>query len=154
MTIYDCPVSCRNNDSEVRMHGIDDKTKLIFVRTFFILNGIFLFFWWPLSHWLYPDLYHHLLGFRDGSYPDAMVKIIGTCGCIPVMLLLLSAVNPLRNRDSVIAIIIFAVLIGSTYVFLITRGDFPIREYINVALSFFSAIFLILFYPWKSAKRR
>jgi hypothetical protein len=153
MTYCGFPVSFSYNDLEDYMHCFDDKTQVTVVRIFLLVHGIFLLFWWPLSHWLYPDAYHHLLGFKEGTYSDALVKIIGTCGCVPVLLLLMSALHPLRNRDSVAAIIIFAVLIGCTYVYLIQRGEFPVREYANVVLSFSSAVFLIIFYPWKYATK-
>ena len=128
---------------------MSNETRIKTMRVFLSFNGIFLLFWWPLSHWFYPDFYHNLLGFTIGSYPDDLVKIIGTCGFIPVFLLFFSAINPLKNRDSIITLIIFAVLISMTYTYLIEKKGFPSLEFINVGFSLFSAVFLILFYPWK-----
>jgi hypothetical protein len=58
---------------------MSNETRIKTMRVFLSFNGIFLLFWWPLSHWFYPDFYHNLLGFTIGSYPDDLVKIIGTC---------------------------------------------------------------------------
>ncbi|HEY1406436.1 MAG TPA: hypothetical protein VF857_07505 [Spirochaetota bacterium] len=132
------------------MQRISSEKKMRILRIFLIVNGVFLFFWWPLSHWFYSDFYHHLLGFAPGSYPQSMVKIIGTCGIIPVLLLFFAAINPAKNREMIISLIIFALLIAFTYIHLIVTGAFPVYESINAAFSLFSAVFLILFYPEKN----
>lgn len=106
-------------------------------------------FWWPLSHWIYPDFYHQLLGFSAGSYQDSMVKVIGTCGIFPVVLCFLTAKNPIRNKDAVIVLILSGFFIAFTFLYLIISGYFPNKELINVGLSLFSAVFLGLVYPWK-----
>ena len=134
------------------MFKLSRETKLKIIRIFLMINGIFLLFWWPLSHWFYPDWYHKLLGFQLGSYPDSMVKIIGTCGIVPVLLLFFSAGNPEKNRDSIITLIIFAILISLTYIFLIAKGAFPVLEGINAGFSMFSALFLLAFYPWRTRR--
>lgn len=131
------------------MRTMSNEKRIKALKIFLCINGVILLFWWPLSHWFYPDVYHNLLGFKIGSYPDNLVKIIGTCGFIPVLLFFFSAIDPLKNRDSIITLIIFAVLISLTYVYLIIRKGFPVLEYINVGLSVSVALFLILFYPWK-----
>jgi hypothetical protein len=89
------------------------------------------------------------LGFSTGSYQDSMVKVIGTCGILPVLLCFLSAKKPIINRDGIIILIIFGFLIAFTFLYLIVNGYFPHKELINVSLSLFSAFFLILVYPWK-----
>lgn len=78
-----------------------------------------------------------------------MVKIIGTCGIIPVMLAFFGAFNPVRNRAAVITLIFFAFLLGFTYLYLIVIKEIPQLELINVLISFIFAILLIIFYPWK-----
>lgn len=130
------------------MKNIERRLKII--QVFLLLNGLFVLFWWPLSHWFYSDFYHQLLGFKLGSYQDSMVKVIGTCGIIPVLLCLFSSKNPKRNRDLIIVIIIFSVLIAATFLYLITSGSFPVKELANVIFSLVSAIFLIVVYPWKA----
>jgi len=132
---------------DVMLH-MTNEIRLKIVKAFLWITGIFLLFWWPLSHWFYPDAYHRLLGFQAGSYPDSMVKIIGTCGFIPVLLMLFSAKNPGRNKDAIITIIIFAFLISLTYIYLIASGSFPVLEFVNVGFSLFSAFLLIFLYPW------
>jgi hypothetical protein len=126
--------------------------KLKILKIFLWINGAFLFFWWPLSHWFYSDFYHTFLGFKLGSYQNSLVKIIGTCGIIPVLLLLFSAKDPIKNRDSIISLITFSILLAATFSYLILKGDFPIKEYINVGFLSFSALFLIFVYPWKYEK--
>ena len=123
--------------------------RLKIVRIFLGGTGLFLLFWWPLSHWFYPDTYHQLLGFEAGSYQDNMVKVIGTTGLVPVLLLFFSAADPVRNRHMVMILIAFSALMAMTYVYLITSGQFPVLEFTNVGLSVFTALFLTLLYPWR-----
>ncbi len=111
--------------------------------------GVSLFFWWPLSHWLYPDLYHRLLGFAPGSWSPGLVRVIGTCGMVPVLLALAAARHPRRNKDAVIVLIVFCVLMALTYLHLIAGGFFPRREYVNVALCLGAGLALGLLYPWR-----
>lgn len=59
------------------------------LKGFLGIIGVLLLFWWPLSHWFFSDWYHGLLGFAAGSYPEGMVKMIGTCGVFPVLLALI-----------------------------------------------------------------
>ena len=115
-----------------------NKLKKRIVSIFCLVVGVLLFFWWPLSHWFYPDLYHTLLGFQLGSYQDSMVKVIGTLGIIPVMLL--------------ITLIAFSILMAATYTYLILSGLFPFLEYINVGLLLSSALILFIIYPWNYKK--
>ncbi len=124
---------------------INDELKLKVIKIYLWIVGIFLFFWWPLSHWFFSDLYHILLGFPKSSY---MVKTIGTLGIIPVLMSILSAINPIKNKNMVIILIIFSFLLAITYIFLIITNQFPKLEYINVMISLFSSIFLSVFYPW------
>lgn len=131
------------------MH-ITNKQRLTIVSIYLWVFGIVLFFWWPLSHWFYPVLYHSLLGFEPGSYPDNMVKVIGTTGIVPVLMILFAAYNPVKNKHMIIIMIIFSFLMAFTYVFLIVSGQFPVLEYINVGFSIFSGLFLSLCYPWKN----
>ena len=121
------------------------------VSIFLWIEGVLLLFWWPMSHWFYPDLYHRILGFTSGSYPDAMVKIIGSCGFLIVALIFFAALNPRKNRDIIISIIFFALLISITYIYLIITMQFPVLEFVNVAISLISTIILVVFYPWKSS---
>lgn len=128
---------------------INDEIRLKVIKIYLWIAGIFLFFWWPLAHWFYPDLYHTLLGFAIGSYQDNLVKIIGTTGIMPVLMAILSAINPIKNRDMIIILIIFSFLLAVTYVYLIITNQFPKLEFINVMISLASSIFLSVFYPWK-----
>jgi hypothetical protein len=128
--------------------------RLLRVRVLLIAEGIVVLFWWPLSHWLYPVAYHTLLGFEAGTYPDPMVKVIGTCGLLVALLLFLGARDPLRNRDLVVGVMAFSLLLAATYAYLIAKGDFPPRELVNIAFSLLTFLLLLLAYPWGSAKAR
>lgn len=114
------------------------------------LLGTFTLFWWPLSHWLYPDWYHHLLGFPHYDY--SLVKIIGTLGVMPVMGMFLVARDPLRNRDMLIVLLVLFLLLAATDIFLIRTHGFPRREWFNVLLLVGNSLILTGLYPWKMAR--
>ncbi len=128
---------------------MSNSLRLTLTKRFLWVMGIFLLFWWPLSHWFYPGWYHRLLGFQPGSYQDNFVKIIGTLGVVPVLLIFFSAAAPVRNKHMVIILIVFSLSIAATYLYLIASGQFPRLEMVNVGLSLFSALFLAALYPWK-----
>lgn len=113
------------------------------------LLGLFTLFRWPLSHWVYPDWYHRLLGFE--AYDHAPAKVMGTVGVVPVSGTLLATADPLRNRDFVLALVVFCVLMAVTYNHLNQNYGFPVREYINVALVAGNGALLATLYPWKAA---
>ncbi len=125
------------------------RTHLAVLRIYLFILATFTLFWWPLSHWFYPDWYHHLLGFR--RYDFSMVKIIGTIGVLPVLGMYLAALAPLRNRDTVVSLLIFFPLMAATYVFLIMGHRFPPGEYFNVALLLANTVLLAAVYPWRLA---
>ena len=111
-------------------------------KVYSAVTAIFLLFWWPLSHWLYSDIYHSFMGFAPGSYQPSMVKMIGTCGVLPVMLLGYLAFGKERYSGLVNVLSAFAFLVGATFLFLIISGQFPKKEYINVGLCFLTSIVL------------
>jgi hypothetical protein len=123
------------------------KTKIF--RIYFYIVSVVMLFWWPLSHWLYPDIYHNLLGFQ--SYNPAMVTVIGTLSFFAVLGLFFVARNPIRNRDFFISLLIMSVLMAATYLYLIQTGQFPALEYINILLLLGNGIIACLIYPWKEA---
>ena len=120
------------------------------LRLYLVLLASFTLFWWPLSHWFYPDWYHHLLGFTHYDY--ALVKIIGTLGVMPVLGMLFVARDPLRNRDLLITLLLLFTLFALTDIFLITTHGFPRREWINVALLLCNSALLAGLYPWTQAR--
>jgi hypothetical protein len=122
--------------------------RIAVLKVYLWFLGTFTLAWWPLSHWFYPDWYHHLMGFQQYDY--SLVKIIGTTGFIPVLGLFFTAANPIRNKDFVITLLIFFVLLAGTYVYLINTRGFPVREYINVALLLVNTIVLGAIYPWRT----
>lgn len=119
-------------------------------RLYLYLLGTFTLFWWPLSHWLYPDGYHHLFGFTHYDY--SLVKIIGTLGVMPVMGMFLVARDPLRNRDMMIVLLVLFTLLAATDIFLISAHGFPHREWFNVVLLLVNSLILARFYPWRMAR--
>lgn len=119
----------------------------------FALFGIagFLLAWWPLSHWFYYQWYNDLLGFTFSATNDGLVKMIGTCGVLPVICLVSLALKPRDNGPLVAGLSVFSVLLALTFLFLVLRGDFPRRELINVAMTLGLAAFLPLAYRWANA---
>ncbi|HNX57824.1 MAG TPA: hypothetical protein PKK43_01905 [Spirochaetota bacterium] len=113
-------------------------------RIYSALTALVLLLWWPLSHWLYSDLYHSIMIFAPGSYQESMVKMIGTCGFLPV--LLLGYLTFAKNRPSELVYIlsVFALLVGATFFYLIIIGQFPAKEYINAGLCLLTSIILPL----------
>jgi hypothetical protein len=119
------------------------KTQIL--QLFLIIMGLFLLFWWPLSHWFYADWYHELLGFA--SYDPGMVRIIGTSGIVPVLLIFVTATDPVRYRGNLAILVLFSLLLAGTYLYLILNGQFPLREGANVVLCIASAGVLIILWP-------
>jgi len=122
--------------------------RLKIIRIYLWAAAIFLLFWSSLSHWFYPDFYHYTL-FGFDTYDDALVKVIGTISFIPTLLLFFSALNPVRNRDSIKTLIVAGFLMPATYIYLINTHNFPALEYFNAALFFLMALSLWVIYPWQ-----
>ena len=125
--------------------------KLSIFKIYFTVVGIFLFFWWPASHWFYPDAYHSLLGFE--SYDLPMVRVIGTLSLFSVIGIYFVVRDPLRNRDFFITLMVMSILMSATFLFLIWNGSFPAGEYIDVGLLAGNGIISALLYPWQQANQ-
>ena len=121
-------------------------------QLYFYVLAVVILFWWPLSHWLYPDLYHNLLGFE--RYDPAMVRVIGTLSFFAVLGMLFVARDPLQNRDFFISLMVMSGLMAVTYLYLIQTGQFPALEYINILLLLANGLIASLLYPWREARRR
>lgn len=121
------------------------------LRGYLFILATFTLFWWPLSHWFYPDWYHRLLGFD--SYDYALVTIIGTIGFVPVANMFLLALAPLQNRHMALSLLLFFPLLAVTYLYLILLHDFPLAELFNVALLLLNTVLLAWLYPWHIRKR-
>lgn len=120
-----------------------DEVRLQRFRFTLLLLGIGLAFWWPISHWFYSDWYHRLLGFEPGSYPDGMVKVIGTCGIYPVLLLFVAAKDPARNRWALRLGGMGFLAMSATFLLLVVQGTFPTAEVANVAASLVMGAYLM-----------
>jgi hypothetical protein len=126
---------------------MNNETRLKITKIYLWIAAVFLLFWSPLSHWFYADFYHYtIFGFEN--YDDAFVKVIGTTAFIPTLLLFFSALNPIKNRDSVKTLIIAGFLMSATYIYLINTQGFPVLEYFNAVLMLVMALSLLLIYPW------
>jgi hypothetical protein len=119
--------------------------KIRILQLFLGVIGMFLLFWWPLSHWFYADWYHTLLGFS--SYDPALVRIIGTSGVVPVLMILVTATDPVRYRGNLAILLLFSVLLAGTYVYLIVNGQFPVQEMLNVVFCGVTALILLFLWP-------
>lgn len=122
------------------------RQKLFSVSLFGV--AVFLLFWWPLSHWFYYAWYNDLLGFAFSATNDGLVKMVGTCGLLPVFALVALALRPKKNGPLVAALSVFSVFLALTFLFLVSRGDFPRGELINVFLTGGLALGLPVFYRW------
>jgi hypothetical protein len=123
----------------------DTHNKIIILKTYLWLLGIFILFWWPLSHWFYPEWYHRLLGFEH--FDRSLVAIIGTTGIFAVMNIFFAAWDPIRNRAMILVLVVFSMAMATTYVYLIQAKGFPRPEYLNVALSIANAAILTVLFP-------
>lgn len=132
------------------------ESRLRILRVVLFVLGLLLFVWWPLSHWLYSVWYHTLMGFENPAQyaENALVRVVGLTGFFPVLLLFFAALNPLRNRDIIKVLISYSVLGGFYTTYLITSGQFPTQEYLNVLLYFATAVLLLIIYPWNSSSAR
>ena len=83
---------------------MQDITKIRLTSCFLWIVAVLSFIWWPLGHWLYPAQYHAILGFT--SYELPFVRVIGTLSIMPVLVMAFAAINPLRNRDIIILLVI------------------------------------------------
>lgn len=115
--------------------------------------AVFLLFWWPLSHWLYYQWYNDLLGFTFAATNDGLVKMIGTCGFLPVFAIVALALRPRDNAPLVAALSAFSVILAATFLFLVVRGDFPKGELINVASTGGLAVLIPVLYSWAGRDR-
>lgn len=110
---------------------------------------MFTLFWWPLSHWFYPNWYHRLPGLV--TYDHAPGKVIGTVAVVPVLGMLFATADSLRHRDFVLVLLVFCVLMAVTYIYLTQNHGFPVREYVNAALLAGNGVLLAALYPWNAA---
>ncbi len=82
-------------------------TKLAVLRVFAAAQAAIVLFWWLLSHWIYSEWYHGVMGFAPGSYNEDFVKIIGTMAIFPLAGLVHTALNPAAARPFLIGYAIF-----------------------------------------------
>lgn len=119
--------------------------KLKILKAYLWVLGTFVLFWWPLSHWFYPEWYHRLMGFE--RFDSSLVAIIGTTGLVVVMNIFMAALDPVRNRAMLAILITFSIAMAGTYFFLIQTQGFPSREYFNMTLLIMNTIILAVLYP-------
>jgi hypothetical protein len=119
--------------------------KLTILKVYLRVLGIFVLFWWPLSHWFYLEWYHRLMGFHD--FDRSLVTIIGSTGLVVVMNIFAAATDPIRNRAMLGILITFSLALAGTYFFLIQTQGFPSREYLNISLLVVNAGVLAILYP-------
>lgn len=125
---------------------------IAWLQRYLAIAGLAVLFWWPVSHWFYPEWYHALLGFA--SYDPGLVKIIGTTGFLAVANIFLAAWEPVRFRPLIIVLIGFSILLIGTYIHLIRTGQFPPGEYVNVGILALNAIVLAGFLRSTAARQR
>jgi hypothetical protein len=128
--------------------------RLKILQIFLVVAAAFVLFWWPLSHWFYPEWYHVLMGFEHPARysNNALVVTIGLEGFLPVLVMFFAAANPLRNRDIIKALIVFGLLGCGVVIYLVRTEIFPSKEYLNALLYGMTSICLLLLYPWHSSE--
>lgn len=117
------------------------------LRLFALLQAVIVAFWWLLSHWLYSDWYHGVMGFAPGSYDDDFVKIIGVMALMPLVGLIEAARRPDTAAPFLRAYITWCFGMAATYAYTINFGDVPEREYLNAALLVVSGLALLYLFP-------
>ncbi|PLX36669.1 MAG: hypothetical protein C0606_12640 [Hyphomicrobiales bacterium] len=127
-------------------------SKLAILRLYAAGLGLFTLFWWPLSHWFFPDWYHDLMGFE--SYDLAFVRLIGTMGLLPVGCLFWLAYRPREAYGFLVVFVVWSLLLAATFAFLILFSGFPQAEFGNVALLVMNAAILGFLAPSVPRKRR
>jgi hypothetical protein len=120
-------------------------SKLGILKAYLWILGIFVLFWWPLSHWFCAEWYHRLMGFED--FDPSLVTIIGTTGLLVAMNIFVVAMDPVRNRAILAVLITFSIAMAGTYFFLIQAREFPAREYFNITLLIVNAVILAALCP-------
>jgi hypothetical protein len=120
-----------------------DAGKLTILKVYLRVLGIFVLFWWPLSHWFYPEWYHRLMGFHD--FDRSLVTIIGSAGLVVVVNIFAAATDPIRNRAMLGILITFSLAVAGTYFFLIQTQGVPSREYLSIALIVNAGVLAILY---------
>ena len=125
------------------------QSRIKITRIFSIISAVLLLFWWPLSHLLYSDWYHSITGFAPGSYQQPMVTVIGVCGFLPVMILVIAAIDPVKYRLNILAMIVFSFLLFAMYMYLVLTGLFPEREIINIVICFTMPLIYSAITPWR-----
>jgi hypothetical protein len=119
--------------------------KTTILKGYLWILGMFVLFWWPVSHWFYPIWYHRLMGFED--FDSSLVTIIGTTGLVVVMNIFAAAMDPIRNRAMLTILIAFSLAMAGTYLFLIQTQGFPRREYFNITLLIVNSVILMALFP-------
>lgn len=128
----------------------NQSTMLVILKIYLWTLGVFVLFWWPLSHWFYPEWYHRLLGFE--SFDGSLVTIIGTTGLVVVLNIFMAAYDPVRNSGMILILILFSAAMAGTYFYLIQTQGFPKLEYANTALLIVNGLILIGLYPRNHAR--
>ena len=133
--------------------SMDQEFKLKLTKYFLYLSGGIILIYVFFSHWFFADFYHYtLFGFE--TYNDSQVKIIGTLSLIPALMLFFSAVDPIKNVDSIKLLIASGFMISFTYTYLILFQSFPVLEYFNIILYVSLSLILIVIYPWDYKPRK
>lgn len=117
------------------------------LQIYLVTVGVLTLIWWPGSHWLFPSFYHRVMGFTE-QVDGRLVKIIGTCGLLPGLALVIAGCDPLASRGVVVALLPFFGAMATTFAYLTATGQLPKREWINAALFGINGLVIGVFYPW------
>ena len=129
------------------------KTRLLLIKIIMILSIIYGFIGAFIAHWFFPNFYMlDIMGFAN--YQDSLLKLLGISGILTSLLSFFVFINPVKNKDIIISLIIYSFLMGVSFIYFILRNDFPKTEYINAAALIIISILLLLIYPWKHINKK
>jgi hypothetical protein len=135
-------ISSNSVNNSASIFAVKEK---VFSVIMFVL-AILLFIAWPFTHIFIPQVYMPFVGFIPGSYAISMVNVSGTCGLLPVFLLVYLGISP-KNKWGLISILsLFFVLLVAMFLYLIISGAFPKGLYPGVFMDFLLAAILPILY--------
>lgn len=113
------------------------------LRFFMLVLGLIFFFYFGLAHLLFPD---NVLEFFAIPYfqPLLIMKLIGAAGVAFSIALFSVFINPGRNKNIMMMMMVFTGISLVVITFAIIRGEVPRTEWINAVLlmvSFFTFLY-------------
>jgi hypothetical protein len=129
-------------------NAMEIKERIRFFSTAWLIVAILVFISWPMSHWLYYGLYAKFLGVPQGAYQDSLIKMIGSCGVLLSLCLLVVSKEPTTSYLLVKMISVFMILLSVTFMYLVFFSDFSRVELLNAGFFIIIAVMLPVSHRW------